>query len=267
VEIDGRVRRYYESTDEDIRLWGSARGTLTRLRTWDIFERFLPPTGRIVDVGGGPGTHAQHLAEVGYEVVLVDPMERHVQAARDRAAGGPPFEVELGDARALPVDDATCDAALVMGPLYHLAEAEERRRVLAEALRVLRPCGVLLAEVVCRHSWMLDATARGLLDEPGIFETFALNIDTGMSQFDELVSDGAFWGYFHHPLDLAAELEGAGFDMTGVVAVEGFGWLLGDLDRYVENPAGLLRALALSEAEPSMVGCSAHAIGVAVRPR
>jgi hypothetical protein len=114
---------------------------------------------------------------------------------------------------------------------------------------------------------MLDATARGLLDEPGIFETFALNIDTGMSQFDELVSDGAFWGYFHHPLDLAAELEGAGFDMTGVVAVEGFGWLLGDLDRYVENPAGLLRALALSEAEPSMVGCSAHAIGVAVRPR
>jgi SAM-dependent methyltransferase len=267
VEIDVRVRRHYESRDEDTRLWASARGTLTRLRTWDVFDRFLPGSGRIVDVGGGPGTHAAHLSEAGYDVVLVDPMQRHVEAARRRAERGRPFEVRLGDARELPLPDASCDAALVMGPLYHLANARERRFALEEAHRVLRPDGVLLAEVICRHAWVLDATMKDLLGEPGIFEVFAHNIENGLSQFDEQVRDGVFWGYFHRIDELRAELEGAGFSVATLVAVEGFGWLLGDLDRRMQNPEALLRALALCESEPSMLGCSAHAIGVAVRPQ
>jgi SAM-dependent methyltransferase len=170
--MDDRVRRYYEGADEDARLWETPRGVLTRLRTWDILRRFLPTSGRIADVGGGPGTHAAHLAEAGYDVVLVDPVDRHVAAALRRAESGPPFEVQLGDARELPLADASCDAALVLGPLYHLPAAEDRRRVLTEARRVLRPGGVLVAEIICRHAWVLDATEGGLLDEPGIFETF-----------------------------------------------------------------------------------------------
>jgi SAM-dependent methyltransferase len=265
VEIDDRVRRNYESTDEDARLWESPRGTLTRLRTWDIFNRFLPASGRIVDIGGGPGTHAAHLAEAGYDVVLVDPMERHLQAARRRAGSGPPFEVQLADARALPLADASCEAALLMGPLYHLTLAEERHRALTEARRVLRPGGVLLAEIICRHAWLIDATSRDLLDDPGIFETFAHNITTGMSQLDARARDGVFWGYFHRLDELRDELGDAGFRTTSLVAVEGFAMLMGDLDRRVRDPAMLLRALALCESEPTMIGCSAHAIGVAVR--
>lgn len=265
VEIDDLVRRHYEIRDEGTRLWESPRGTLTRLRTWDIFDRFLPASGRIVDVGGGPGTHATHLAEAGYDVVLVDPMERHVEAARRRAETGRPFEVQLGDARELPLPDASCDAALVMGPLYHLFLAPERRLALEEAHRVLRPGGVLLAEVICRHAWVLDATLKDLLGEPGIFEVFAHNIETGMSQFEGQVREGVFWGYFHRIEEFRAELEGAGFSVTTLLAVEGFAWLLGDLERYMQNPEALLRVLALCEAESSMLGCSAHAIGVAVR--
>jgi SAM-dependent methyltransferase len=266
VEIDDRVRRHYEVTDEDTRLWRNARGTLTRLRTWDIFDRFLPGSGRIVDIGGGPGVHAAHLAGAGYDVVLVDPLDRHVEAARHRAGQGPPFEVQPGDARQLPLPDASCEAALVMGPLYHLARAGERRLALEEARRVLRPGGVLLAEVICRHAWVLDATMKDLLGEPGIFEVFAHNIETGLSQFDEDVREGVFWGYFHRIDEFGAELEGAGFRVSTLLAVEGFGWVLGDLDRHLEDPERLLRVLALCESEPSMLGCSAHVIGVAVRP-
>jgi SAM-dependent methyltransferase len=266
VEIDDRVRRHYEATDEGTRLRRSARGTLTRLRTWDIFDRFLPASGRIVDIGGGPGVHAAHLAEAGYDVLLVDPLDRHVEAARHRAEQGAPFEVRLGDARELPLPDASCEAALVMGPLYHLALARERRLALEEAHRVLRPGGVLLAEVICRYAWVLDATMKDLLGEPGIFEVFAHNIETGMSQFDEQVREGDFWGYFHRIEELGPELEGAGFSVNMLVAVEGFAWLLGDLERRMQNPEALLRALSLCELETSMLGCSAHAIGVGVHP-
>jgi SAM-dependent methyltransferase len=125
VEIDRRVARRYESTDEDARLWQPGKGDLVRLRSWDIFERFLPWSGRVLDVGGGPGTHAAHLAARGYEVTLVDPVPRHVELATRRAGEGstPSFDARLGSAGDLPVDDGSVDAVLLMGPLYHLANA------------------------------------------------------------------------------------------------------------------------------------------------
>jgi hypothetical protein len=61
-------------------------------------------------------------------------------------------------------------------------------------------------------------------------------------------------------------LSEAGFAEVQLVAVEGFAWLLGDLDRRFEEPDPLLRAIRLTETEPSMLGCSAHVIGVAIRP-
>jgi SAM-dependent methyltransferase len=98
VEIDRRVARRYESIDEDARLWQPGKGDLVRLRTWDIFERFLPRSGRVLDVGGGPGTHAAHLAARGYEVTLVDPVPRHVELATQRASdrSTASFEALLG---------------------------------------------------------------------------------------------------------------------------------------------------------------------------
>jgi SAM-dependent methyltransferase len=73
--------------DEAGRLWATARGELTRRRTGDIFERFLPESGRVADIGGGPGTHASHLSGLGYEVVLVDPVPKHIEQAVAADAG------------------------------------------------------------------------------------------------------------------------------------------------------------------------------------
>jgi hypothetical protein len=50
-----------------------------------------------------------------------------------------------------------------------------------------------------------------------------------------------------------------------MVAVEGFGSLLDGLERRMADPEPLLRALRLTESEPTMLGCSAHVIGVATR--
>lgn len=263
VGIHERVRRHYETVDEDDRLWTPGIGDLVRLRTWDIFDRYLPGQGRLLDVGGGPGTHAERLARLGYRVTLIDPMPAHVERALRRSGGR--FGVQLGEARHLPAGDGTLDVVVLMGPLYHLVTAEDRLVALREARPVLRPGGVLLAEVITRHAWVIDATVKGLLGDPAVWATFDENLRTGLSQHPDRVTDGVFWAYFHRPEELRAELVEAGFDDVRLVAVEGFACLLGDLEARMEQPEPLLRVIRLTETDRSMLGCSPHVIGVATR--
>ena len=220
-----------------------------------------------MDIGGGPGTHAARLAECGFHVMLVDPVERHIESARRRARVSDEwtFDARRGEARELPAQDGSFDVVLMMGPLYHLVNARDRQAALREAQRVLRPGGLILAEVISRYAWILDATCKGLLDRPEIWSDFTQNIETGLSQDPGKGDDGGFWAYFHHPEELRAELRDAGFNDIELLGVEGFGWLLGDLEQRMISPDPLLRAIRLTERDPSILGCSAHILGVGTR--
>jgi SAM-dependent methyltransferase len=267
VEFDARVRRRYELVDEDLRLWEPGLGELVRLRTWDIFDRLLPDPERIADIGGGPGTHAAYLAGKGHDVVLIDPMPGHVAAATARADAQPeaPFRVESGEARRLPLADESIDTALLMGPLYHLVERGERLAALREVTRILRPGGRILAEIITRYAWLMDATRKDLLSAPATWDDFDWIVRTGQSKDPDKVNDSTFWAYFHRPDELATELELAGFRDVQLLAVEGFAGLLDDLPRRMSDPTDLLRAVRLTESERSMLGASGHVIGSARR--
>src|SRR5215831_16242302 len=119
-----------------------------KTRPIDLMDRLLPaPPSAILDIGGGAGAYAFRLAEKGYIVDLIDPIPLHIEQARMSAEGTPhsPRRMDLGDARAIPADDACADAVLLFGPLYHLTEVEERVLAIREARRVLRSGGILLA--------------------------------------------------------------------------------------------------------------------------
>ena len=75
--------------------------------------------------------------------------------------------------------------------------------------------------------------------------------------------EGGFFAYFHRMAELREELAEAGGRDVELVAVEGFGWLLDDLAGRMRSPEELIRAIRLTESEPSMLGVSAHVIGVA----
>jgi ubiquinone/menaquinone biosynthesis C-methylase UbiE len=96
----------------------------------------MPPRSRIADVGGGTGRYAEWLAAEGHEVELVEPVPFHVEQARERAGDPPGFGVHRADARAVPFADDTFDAVLILGPLYHLGEHEDRIAAACEARRV-----------------------------------------------------------------------------------------------------------------------------------
>jgi SAM-dependent methyltransferase len=257
VPDDAYVQTHYESYDEEARLFKPGQGELTRLRTWDLFARHLPPGGRVADVGGGPGIHSAHLSAAGHDVVLIDPVPRHVEAARSKG-----LRARLGDARELPLADASIDSVLLMGPLYHLINPAGRQRALAEARRVLRPGGVLLAESITRHSWVMDATYRAL-DEPRIWAEFDSIEAIGTAADPAGREPGGFFAYFHRPDELGDELAAAGFPGAALVAVEGFAHLLPDLAERMGQPEAILRAVRLTETDPSMLGASLHVLAVA----
>ena len=60
-------------------------------------------------------------------------------------------------------------------------------------------------------------------------------------------------------------MESAGFEGVRVLGVEGPGWTLADFDARWDDPslrADLLDVARRLEAEPSIVGASAHLLGV-----
>jgi GrpB-like predicted nucleotidyltransferase (UPF0157 family)/ubiquinone/menaquinone biosynthesis C-methylase UbiE len=261
------ISRYYDQFDEESRL-SSGPGELEFERSKDILSRYLPrPPARIVDVGGAAGVYSLWLAEAGHEVHLVDAAERLVNEARRRSerAACPVTTFSVSDARELPQDDDSADAVLVMGPLYHLTRRPDRIAALAEARRVLRPEGLVAVAAISRYASTLDGLARDLTLDPAFVAIRDRDLLDGQHRNDGDNTTYFTTSYFHRPDDLRDELAEAGFDDPIVFGVEGPGWLMSDfVDRWTDlaRRAELLRAARVLEREPSIIGVSAHMIGL-----
>jgi SAM-dependent methyltransferase len=250
-----------------------AAGTsrLEFVRSREILCRFLPPVpATVLDIGGGPGAYAAWLAREGYRVHLLDAVPLHVAQAQEASAWQPdhPFTAAVGDARALPCGAESADAVLLFGPLYHLTERGDRLQALAEARRVLRPGGVVLAAAISRFASLLDGLKYGLFDDLGFVRIAERDLEDGQHRNPEDHPGYFTTAYFHRPDELAQEVAAAGFSLDAVLAVEGPGSLLPDLSLWWEDPHRrdvLLSFIARVEAEPSLLGLGGHLMAVGHR--
>jgi SAM-dependent methyltransferase len=247
---------------------GAGLGALEFARTQALLQRFLPPPPALIaDIGGGPGRYAHWLVELGYRVHLVDPVPLHIeQALAGLKEDSTRLRAELGDGRAVPMPDASADAVLLLGPLYHLPDRADRLQVLAEARRVCRPGGLIAAAAISRFASTLDGLRAGYLEDPAFAAVAAR--DRGDGRHFNPTGDPAYFttAYFHRPEELTAELVAAGVTHLATLAIEGPGWLLPDLDARLADPlrrSALLAGVAALEAEPTLIGASAHLLGVA----
>jgi ubiquinone/menaquinone biosynthesis C-methylase UbiE len=144
----------------------SAFSKIELLSTLRLIDKYFPGKGHVLDVGGGPGRYTIELLNRGYTVSLVD-LNRDLVVLAEKKLKEHHLAAEglfVGDARNLAAfEDQAFDALLVMGPLYHLSMQSDRRLVLNEARRVLKPGGRAL--VAYLNSWGLIRT--GLTDFPG----------------------------------------------------------------------------------------------------
>lgn len=267
-EIDPEIRAFYERGLEAGRLVGGfPSGPLELARTQEILLRHLgPPPLEILDVGGGPGVYAAWLAARGDRVLLIDPIPLHVEQARAASAD---VTAEVGDARQLVQADASVDVVLLLGPLYHLVDRDDRLRALREARRVLRPGGLLFAAAISRFAALLDLLVRlDRLHEPEVFRVVEAGVRTGVfrgAQGAELFTTA----YLHRPEELRAEVLESGFELDVVLNVEGPGFLVHDFETRARDPAkreAMLDAARLVEAEETMLGASSHLLAIARAP-
>lgn len=92
-----------------------------------------PPTGSLLDVGCGGGSHTSALAAAGWEAIGLDVSEAQLDLARDRGC-----EVVHGSAESLPFGDESFDAAV---SIWTHTDVGDWPAAVQEARRVVRAGG------------------------------------------------------------------------------------------------------------------------------
>jgi len=267
-----KVIKYYSDYDEQARL-SSNLGQIEFVRTQNIIHRYLKsPPAKVLDVGGAAGRYSCWLAKEGYEVYLVDPVPLLIEQAKeasDAQSETPIASCTVGDARQLEFDDEIADAVLLLGPLYHLVEAQDRIRSLTEAYRVLKPGGHLFAAGISRFASAIDGLVSGYYLDPIFQEIMRGDLQTGQHRNPTGHPKYFMEAFFHHPDELVAEVSNAGFKVLGMFPVESISYLMKDLEVNWQIDAHrefLLEIIGKIEGEPSLIGASPHIICVGAKP-
>lgn len=130
------------------------------LLPWVLGERELGPD--VLELGPGPGLTTDVLLRRVPRLTVIELDEALAQALARRLAGLP-ITVVCGDATSTGLSEACFSAVTCFTMLHHLPTPGDQDRLFAEALRVLRPAGLLLG------TDGLDTPARRELHEDDIF--------------------------------------------------------------------------------------------------
>lgn len=199
---------------------GKARGLQLRVRDSEALLKKFMRGKSVLDIGGGPGRYSVYLAELGYDVTLVDLSEGNVELAKRKFEEyGVKAEAHVCDARDLSaLDLGKFDNVLLMGPLYHLSEVSDREKCVTEAKKHLADDGVLFASfiiITAGLNYYYDTAPENLIDEP------ALDLFDRMAK-DETWSGQAFTqATFINSIEVLPFFERLGFEKLALLGQEG----------------------------------------------
>lgn len=253
-----RVRAFYEANAERESRRLDDHRTELAITLRAVGDHLPPAPARVIDVGGGPGRYAVELARGGYEVTLVDLSPSLVDAAVALAKrDGLEVAGCEGDARDLAAfGDASFDAVLLLGPLYHLFTGEDRRRAVAEAWRLLRPGGVVFAAALLRYAPMRWAAKH----DP---ELLVREADATRAILEDgiLVPPGGFVdAYCMNPGDLEPLMADGGFERRALLGCEGLVSFIEEKVNELSGPAwqAWVDLNYRAAHDPALLGASEH---------
>lgn len=151
--------------------WDAVRRDLFGDRfTSEALLSLIRPDWVVADVGCGTGNVASLLSPVVERVIAVDQSGPMLDAARQRLEGASNVQFEQGAVEALPIEDASVDAAVCALVLHHVEDVEAACTELGRVLRGDRSGGVALVIDMYAHEraeYRLQMGHRHLGFDPG----------------------------------------------------------------------------------------------------
>ncbi len=264
------IREMYNANreKEDDRL---LRHQLEYDMTWRYLEKYLPPPGaKVLEIGAATGRYTMELARRGYKVLAIDIAEELVARAKARIDDlglGSRVDFQVGDIRTCgDMPESSFDAALVMGPLYHLVLQEDRELVLDRVFQFLKPGGIVFSAWISRFGIFGD----NMKNKPDLIfrkEVVSSVLERGCD-LNRFQTKGNFRGYYARADEIAPIHEQAGFRTLAVAGAEpaisaddaSYNCLEGERRQF------WLDLLFKLSAEPSMVASSRHMLYIGEKP-
>lgn len=224
--INRNIDLFYTKASEETRL-DKGMGVYEFERVKTLIEKYMPDAqSKIIDVGGGTGKYSEWMSQKGHQVHLVEPVEKHLKIARNRASRlKNKYSVQSGESRALEFSNNYADLIILHGPLYHLQDEEDRSLTIREAKRVVKNNGIILAFAINYTASTLVGLLNGLIHKKTFFEMCKEELTTGRhnppEDFPWLLAEA----YYHNPKQLMDEFINQGLTYLNTHAVEGMAWL------------------------------------------
>lgn len=156
METNQYLIDHYKSYNEDSRLV-SKHGSVEFLTTMHYINKYIKPGDRVLEIGAGTGRYSHALARQGYAVDAVELVEHNIEIFRQNTQSDETITITQGNALNLAdFPDNQYDITLLLGPLYHLYNKEDKQQALSEAIRVTKKGGVIFAAYVISDGCLLD---------------------------------------------------------------------------------------------------------------
>lgn len=147
---------YYNSYDENGRL-ETKHGAVEFLTTMHYIEKYIREGDNVLEIGAGTGRYSHALARRGYNVDAVELVEHNIEVFRQNTLPDEKVTVTQGNALDLSsFPDNKYDITLLLGPLYHLYNDEDKRQALSETVRVTKQGGIIFAAYVISDGCLVD---------------------------------------------------------------------------------------------------------------
>ncbi|HCU2776540.1 TPA: class I SAM-dependent methyltransferase [Clostridioides difficile] len=142
--------------DEDSRL-ALKHGMVEFLTTMHYIDKYIKSGDCVLEIGAATGRYSHTLARQGYDVDAVELVEHNIEVFHKNTQSNENISITQGNAMDLSVfPDNKYDITLLLGPLYHLYNKEDKQQALHEAIRVTKPGGVVFAAYVISDGCLID---------------------------------------------------------------------------------------------------------------
>ncbi|MGJ7921654.1 class I SAM-dependent methyltransferase [Neobacillus sp. LXY-4] len=150
------IIRFYENSNEDLRLTADNARRIEYILTTKALDRYIKHEDKILELGAGTGIYSLYFAERGCKVIATDLTPKHIEQINQKIIQNKSDQLSIKTKIVNATDlrefqSESFDVVLCLGPMYHLIEESDREKCLQESLRVLKKGGLLAIAYINKY--------------------------------------------------------------------------------------------------------------------